>query len=119
MQEGALSRYQMHTTPRESRVDRETQNACAALWGQQAPPKVSWQWKLEDEAVQDSLLLRGRARTGDEALLYFRSLMPMFVEQVDGTSGARAFFDAIAPQLEALDQFRGGRKRRRQAEEDA
>ena len=66
------------------------------LWGAEALPRVSWLWK-KPEVEQEEMRMMGGPTLQADVLPRWGGDLITFEPEVDGMTGARAFFDAIAP----------------------
>ena len=115
VQEGRLARYWIQSKSKGPRVQREAPGERVGVWGQEALPRPRWPWNTEPK-LEPHRLMTGGALPEAELWAEWEEdagwcdstvRIPRFKEEVDGLTGSRAFFAAIAPSPE------GSRKRRR------
>ena len=98
MQEGSLSQYWAQQ-PMGSQVLRGAQVDGRSVWGEEALPMPTWPWR-DVERVAESEIMRGGAMLEEEAWAEWEKEWdgppPVFQKEVDGMTGARAFFTAIS-----------------------
>ena len=79
----------------EVRVSRATPVDGEAVWGDESLPKPTWPRRVEWGA--DGHTMRADARLEQDVWEECEHSVVVFKEGVKGVTGARAFFDAIAP----------------------
>ena len=93
MQQQPLDRYWKDEKEEDGEtVQRVTAVRGTSVWGDEALPKVIRQGVRHEPAMA---LIRGGVRCEEEVLADWMWTLPRFREEVDGTTGAAAFFAAI------------------------
>ena len=121
LQKGPLAKCWMGEERSGTLVERRGPGQEDSLWGEEAWPRPLWPWRADTEVRKEALRMKGAPLREDEVRAHLRQWMRFFADEVDGTTGARAFFAFIAPRLSSSSSSSydaSSAKKRRVAEDE-